>query len=261
MFRVENRRFVYSALGFVGFVSLFVGFLALSGKYFTGLMGAVAPGVSYQFGSYELECSEQVLPHNGERVTHVYEPRGHLTNSAHASVVEHQLQAQRTSRSLLTRDDVQRGYSSWLVSMREPPYNYTFGEARKLARAVASSTGASCVCYAFLGIADNIVMLRNTGGEVLYEPHIVTESKGAQRIKFKEPYPLMSLLKTARVANAALEGASVGRAWYDFTSTDQFELADRGLVEYITESGQLRRREFDREHFPCIKYCVSFFEK
>jgi len=35
---------------------------------------------------------------------------------------------------------------------------------------------------------------------------------------------------------------------------------NRGLVEYVTESGDaLRRREFTKG-YACIKYCVAFFE-
>ena len=50
------------------------------------------------------------------------------------------------------------------------------------------------------------------------------------------------------------------RPWWDLLSSETFKLMNRGLVEYITESGDaLRRREFT-QGYACIKYCVSFFE-
>jgi hypothetical protein len=255
--------------GLVSIFAVFIGVLLVGGKYFTGSMGLVAPGATYDFGAYGLRGEECTVQHSRERIVNVFEPRAHLTNSVHAQLLERQLVAARANRRLLTRELVARGYSQWTVAADEPPFNYTFAAAKRLAKSVAEKfPTADCVCYAFLGLAENIVFMRNTsaavGDEVLFEPRIVTDGKGAQLVDFYEPYPLMSLMKSAYVKNSAQQGEHISvisaRPWWDLLSADHMRLTNRGLVEYVTESGDaLRRREFTKG-YACIKYCVAFFE-
>jgi hypothetical protein len=256
----ENRRFLTSVCGLVAMFSAFIGVLLVGGKYFTGSMGLVASGVTYDFGAYGLRGEDCVVA--AAHVVNVFEPRSHLTNAIHAQLLERQLAAARVNRRLMSRELVARGYSSWVVAADEPPFNYTFGVARRLAKSVAEKFKADCVCYAFLGIAENIVFV-NASDEVLFEPRIVVDGKNAQALDFSEPYPLMKLLKSAYVKNKAHEqhiSVVSQRPWWDLLSSETFKLMNRGLVEYITESGDaLRRREFT-QGYACIKYCVSFFE-
>ena len=261
-----NKRVAATCLCISGIVGVFVFVLLMSGKFLLNGRVPMAPGANIGFGEYLLRSDQcTVGGADGTLVQRVFEPRDHLRDSLNAELLLVQMEALSKAgtdgkRRRLTPKLIQRGYLEWLVRIDEPPFNFTLGGARKMAIEVANRLNASCLCYAFLGIPENIVLLRTppSAYEVMYEPTIVADSPKSTIVAYEEKYPLFSLIRNAFEVRASR--TSEPWALPSMKVSTSFVTSSAGMVASITESAGIRRSMYDIIHYPCIKYCTSFFD-
>jgi hypothetical protein len=247
---------------------LFVSVVWWGGKFFTGTMTLTAPGVSYSFGAAGLEGAECI--YRGARIEHIYEPRAHISNSAHAEFLEKQLLAareERANRRASILQGARLGYMSWRPAETEPAFNFTLEKTKMLAAQVATKFDSPCICYAFLGIAENIVYVRGPPEKVLYDPFIAGDDVKAVMVDYKSQFPLASMMESSHVWSTATKGPAgtaepntmVRSLMRTFDTGDRITVKDRGKISFINEMAQSAEYKFGDPVYPCIRYCLSFF--
>jgi hypothetical protein len=191
---------------------------------------------------------------NGRLVENVVNPLDSIRSLAHAVLVTSELQRHYVNRSSVTAEQVARGYLPWRVVKDEPLRNFTLSGAHELARRIGNETGAACVCYLFLGVAENIVYLTQSN-EVLYEPTIERDDEASAYIKFTVSSEAMTLLRGAWRGMSGVVSDEVTAA----IMRDEHLSHSRGIVKYIAAGGVRRDRALSGHDFPCIKVCTMYF--
>jgi hypothetical protein len=269
-----NRRVACTCLFISAVLGLFAGATILSGRFLLNGKIPMAPGAGFAFGEYLLRTDQcTVGGADGTIVQRVFEPRTNIENVMHAELLLQQMEKLAQAgdggkRRRLTPKMVGRGYLEWLVRSDEPAFNFTLGGARKAAIEIANRFNASCLCYAYMGVPENIVLLRTppSAYEVLYEPSIVADSPKSTIVAYDDRHYLFALLRNAMEVRLARSGdpaaiTSGSAALSHLSVGKSFITSSAGMVASITESAGIRRSMYAEPHYPCLKFCVSLFDE
>ena len=225
--------------------------LALSGFWIYGSFRLIAAGFSYRFGQTHLPVSKVRLA-GGQVVENVIQPVALMTSEQHGRLLLLQLRSSSRERSLISREDVARGYMEWQVSEFEQPHNFTLSAAKDLASRSARRLREPCLCYAAMGIAKNIVYV-TLEDTVLYEPQVVGEPHNVEKMPIGATH-LSTLVDRAKQKEEALKKGDRGGKT---KARGKATVSSSGKLLYITESGNNKRKSYSAPVYPCIKTCIE----
>jgi hypothetical protein len=230
---------ILMALGVVPVLYVIWNFLVISFR-------TVAPGINY------LRDPSAVTLANGIVVHDVHQPLLPLQTSSQASMVMSEVRAMRQERRVLTPELISKGYLQWRVASGQPMHNFTLDKtAETVAKAVKTEDcSCPCVCYIYMGISENIVLLR-TNNEVLYEPSVISEVRRATN-STQTTECSGNAVALVRKTLSTQELATVSAA-------QKQSVAESGSVRYITNRGALKNKNFKQPELDCIKECIAFF--
>lgn len=183
----------------------------------------------------------------------LFDPVEPMSNPLHASILMSDPVFQKPKP--LVASDLSSGILSWVTTSYGQISKFRLDSAVRVVSEHAQSSNATCVCFAAFGLPYNIVYVSSLN-VTLVEPMILREFTNRQ-VSIQSKCLLGALLEEA-ARRQHLDAYDVRIPADDLHRKHESNAS--GIVEYLTVLGNRGRKTLQEPDFPCVKYCVSFFQ-